>query len=256
MLLPRVSAFWKISPQVSTRLGGGMGYKGPTVFTEDAERIQFKNVLPLDISATKAERSYGANYDINYQAPVFDGQGSFSINQMFFYTRVQNPVLLTPLPNNLLQYRQPNGDLNTKGIETNIKLTYGDFKLFIGYTLADVTQHTGNIINDYTLVSKHRLNNVLMYEIEDKWKVGAEAYYFSRQRLNDGATGKPYWTAGLMAERIWERFSVFINFENLTDTRQTRFDTIYTGSISNPVFRDIYAPLDGFVVNGGIKLKL
>jgi outer membrane receptor for ferrienterochelin and colicins len=256
MLLPRFSALWKISPQVSTRLGGGMGYKGPTVFTEDAERIQFKNVLPLDISATKAERSYGANYDINYQTPVFDGEGSFSINQMFFYTRVQNPVLLTPLPNNLLQYRQPTGDLNTKGIETNIKLTYGDFKLFVGYTLADVTQHTGNTINDYTLVSKHRLNNVLMYEIEDKWKVGAEAYYFSRQRLNDGATGKPYWTAGLMAERIWERFSVFINFENLTDTRQTRFDTIYTGSISNPVFRDIYAPLDGFVVNGGIKFKL
>jgi DNA-directed RNA polymerase sigma subunit (sigma70/sigma32) len=26
--------------------------------------------------------------------------------------------------------------------------------------------------------------------------------------------------------------------------------------ITNPVFRDIYAPLDGFIVNGGIKLKL
>jgi outer membrane receptor for ferrienterochelin and colicins len=59
-----------------------------------------------------------------------------------------------------------------------------------------------------------------------------------------------------MAERLWARFSLFINFENLTDTRQTRFDTIYTGSITNPTFRDIYAPLDGFVVNGGIKVRL
>ena len=33
-------------------------------------------------------------------------------------------------------------------------------------------------------------------------------------------------------------------------------DQIYTGSVSNPIFRDIYAPVDGFVVNGGIKIKL
>lgn len=39
------------------------------------------------------------------------------------------------------------------------------------------------------------------------------------------------------------------------DTRQTRFDAIYTGSIQNPEFKDIYAPLDGFVINGGVKLS-
>ncbi|MBL7736588.1 MAG: hypothetical protein JNL51_14100 [Chitinophagaceae bacterium] len=53
-----------------------------------------------------------------------------------------------------------------------------------------------------------------------------------------------------------EHVSFFINFENFSNTRQTRFDTIYTGPIDNPVFRDIYAPVDGFVVNGGIKVKL
>lgn len=95
-----------------------------------------------------------------------------------------------------------------------------------------------------------------MYEVEDKWKIGAEAYYYGRQKLNDGAIGKSYWTAGLMAEKIWERFSIFINFENFTNTRQTKFDTIYTGRITSPVFRDIYAPVDGFVVNGGVKIRL
>ena len=256
MLLPRVSGLWKINSQFSTRLSGGLGYKGPNVFTEDAERVQFRNVLPINVNNTQAERSYGANYDINFRTPIFDEKGSFSINQLFFYTRIEHPILLTQLANGNLQYQQPPGDLNTKGLETNVKITYSNFKLYVGYTLAHVTQHIGNVITDYTLVSKHRLNNVLMYEIEDKWKIGAEAYYFSRQKLNDGAIGKPYWTTGLMAERLWPRFSLFINFENFTDTRQTRFDTIYTGSISKPVFRDIYAPLDGFVVNGGIKLKL
>jgi outer membrane receptor for ferrienterochelin and colicins len=254
--LPKISGLWKINEHFSTRLGGGLGYKAPTVFTEDAERIQFRNVLPLDVAITKAERSYGANYDVNYRTSLFDAKGSFSINQMFFYTRINNPILLSAYTDGNLAYIQPPGNLDTKGMETNAKLTYGDFKLFIGYTYADVKQHTTSTSIAYPLVSKHRLNNVLMYEIEDKWKVGAEAYYFSKQKLNDGLVGKSYWTAGFMAERIFERFSIFINFENFTDTRQTRFDSIYTGSITSPVFRDIYAPVDGFVVNGGIKLKL
>jgi iron complex outermembrane receptor protein len=105
-------------------------------------------------------------------------------------------------------------------------------------------------------VAKHRLNNVLVYEVEEKLKIGLEAYYFSKQNLNDGATGKPYWLNGLMVEKLWEKFSLFVNFENIFDVRQTRFDTIFTGPVSNPTFRDIYAPVDGFVINGGIKLKL
>lgn len=254
--LPRVSGLWKINEHFSTRLGGGLGYKAPTVFTEDAERIQFRNVLPIDVANTKAERSYGANYDVNYRTSLFDENVGFSINHMFFYTRINNPILLTAATGGNLAYVQPRGNLDTKGMETNAKITYNDFKLFIGYTLADVNQHTGSTSTTYPLVSKHRLNNVLMYEVEDKWKIGAEAYYFSRQKLNDGATGKSYWTAGLMAEKLWERFSIFINFENFTNTRQTKFDSIYTGSITSPVFRDIYAPVDGFVVNGGIKFKL
>jgi outer membrane receptor for ferrienterochelin and colicins len=255
-LLPRISAQYKINSHFSTRLGGGLGYKAPTVFTEDAERIEFRNVLPINVANTKAERSYGANYDITYRTGLFDNEVSFSINQLFFYTRINNPIILTPLTNGDLQYLQPQGDLNTKGIETNIKLTYGNFKLFLGYTLADVTQHTNSMISTYPLVSKNRLNNVLVYEIEGKFKIGAEAYYFSPQQLNDGTTSRGYWLAGLMAEKIWKGFSLFINFENLTDIRQTKFGNIYTGSITDPVFKDIYAPLDGLLVNGGIKFKL
>jgi len=95
-----------------------------------------------------------------------------------------------------------------------------------------------------------------MYEREDKVKIGLEAYYFSPQKLNDGLTGKEYWICGIMAEKTWKHFSLFINFENIFDTRQTKFDTIYTGTIDNPIFRDIYAPVDGFVINGGVKVRL
>lgn len=254
-LLPRLSALFRINDHFSSRLGGGIGYKLPGVFTEDAERIQFRNVLPINTENTEAEESYGANFDLNYRTSLFNHRGSLSTNLLFFYTRINNPLVLTPLSNGYNEFLQPEGFIDTKGVETNIKLTYDNFKLFIGYTFADVNQHYATTTR-FPLVAKHRLNNVLMYEIEEKLKVGLEAYYYSPQKLNDGATGKSYWLMGFMVEKLWEHFSIFANFENFTDTRQTRFDTIYTGTITNPVFRDIYAPVDGFVVNGGFKIRL
>lgn len=255
VFLPRVSALFKISSKLTSRLGGGFGYKPPTIFTEETERIQFRSVLPIDVNSNKLERSYGANFDVNYHTTVFK-KITLGINQLFFYTRINDPLLLQHAPGNVYQLINANGYIDTRGWETNIKLGYHNFKLFIGYTYTDAWLKTGGTKKQNPLTAKHRLNNVLMYEMEDKWKIGLEAYYYSKQYLNDGTTGKAYWTCGFMAEKLWEKFSLFVNFENFTDTRQTRFDTIYTGTVTHPVFRDIYAPLDGFVVNGGIKIKL
>jgi hypothetical protein len=106
------------------------------------------------------------------------------------------------------------------------------------------------------LTAKHRLNNVLMFEKEGALKIGLEAYYFSPQHLRDNTTGRSYWITSLMGEKLFRKISVFINFENFTDTRQTKFGSIFNGSIGAPVFKDIYAPVEGFVVNGGFKLRL
>ncbi|MCW3465149.1 TonB-dependent receptor [Chitinophaga nivalis] len=256
VVLPRVAALFKLSPALSSRIGGGLGYKTPTIFTEETERLQYRAVLPIHADINKLERSYGINADLNYKTALFDDKVSFSINQLFFYTRINHPLLLKSAPGNLYQLVNVDGFIDTKGWETNVKFGYGDFKLFIGYTFTDARLNDNGSIRENPLTARHRLNNVLMYEKEDKWKIGLEAYYYSKQLLTDGTTGKPYWICGFMAEKLWEKFSLFVNFENYLDTRQTRFDSIYTGTVTHPVFRDIYAPLDGFVVNGGLKLKL
>ncbi|WP_031527425.1 TonB-dependent receptor [Dyadobacter crusticola] len=255
VLLPRISGLFKITPEWSSRLGGGLGYKTPTIFTEETERRQFRSVLPIGPENNKLERSYGANFDVNYTTHF--GALSFGLNHMFFYTRINDPLLLGPTRDSgTAKLSNADGFVDTKGTETNLKLGYGDFKLFIGYTFTDAKLHEQGAKRVNPLTAKHRLNNVLMYEVEDKWKIGLEAYYYSKQTLNDGSVGRSYWITGFMAERLWEKFSLFINFENFTDTRQTRFGSIYNGNITNPVFKDIYAPLDGFVINGGIKLRL
>jgi len=257
VVLPRLSMLFKYSSKLSSRIGGGMGYKTPTIFTEESERLLYRNVLPIDPDENKMERSYGVNADINYRTRFAGDKITFSINHLFFYTRIHDPLILEPvLGGPSYRFKNVDGHFDSRGMETNVKLGYGDFKLFVGYTFTKAYLHEGNTKSENYLTPRHRLNNVLLYEVEEKWKIGLEAYYFSKQQLSDGATGKPYWITGFMAEKLWEKFSLYINFENFTDSRQTKFDTIYTGTIDNPQFRDIYAPLDGFVINGGIKLRL
>ncbi|HUN02168.1 MAG TPA: TonB-dependent receptor, partial [Niabella sp.] len=176
-LLPRISAMLKASQKLTIRLGGGLGYKTPTVFNEDAEKIQFQNILPINQQIANNEKSVGGNLDFNYRTRV--GEVGIAINQLFFYTRLSKPLVLRPATGGNFEFVNTPGFIDTKGMETNLRFSYSDFKLFIGYTYADVNTHFSGNKSWFPLTARHRLNNVLMYEIEDKLKIGLEAYYFS-----------------------------------------------------------------------------
>ncbi len=96
----------------------------------------------------------------------------------------------------------------------------------------------------------------LMYDKEEYLKMGLESSFTGSQYLTGGRLVRTFWTAGFSAERIWKHFSLYINFENFTNTRQTKWEPFYTGSANNPVFTEVYAPIDGFIFNGGIKIRL
>ena len=103
---------------------------------------------------------------------------------------------------------------------------------------------------------KERLNNVFVYEVEGKLRIGLEAYYYGQQMRSDGSKTRDFWIFGLMMEKAHnEVLSYFLNFENFTDTRQSRYEDIYVGPRGNPSIVEIFAPLDGFVINGGLKIN-
>ncbi|GAA4729399.1 TonB-dependent receptor [Flavisolibacter ginsenosidimutans] len=253
-LLPRLSALFRIAPKLTSRIGGGMGYKTPTVFTEESERLLYKNVLPVSPSTNELEKSYGANWDVNYKTSI--DQFSFSVNQAFFYTYLHHPLSLVTAGNGLYAFKNLSGHIGSKGAETNVKLGYDDLALYLGYTYINAKIKDKGVSLDNPLTPKHRFNAALVYEAEGKWKFGSELYYFSKQKRSDGSEGRGYWLTGLVVEKLWKHFSLFINFENFGDVRQTKFESIYSGTVAEPVFKDIYAPLEGFVVNGGIKISL
>jgi iron complex outermembrane receptor protein len=71
-ILPRVSALFKITPKFTSRFGIGLGYKTPTIFTEETERIQYQHVLPISADSNLLEKSYGVNWDFNYSGFLKD----------------------------------------------------------------------------------------------------------------------------------------------------------------------------------------
>jgi iron complex outermembrane receptor protein len=251
--LPRISLLYKSNNNFSSRLGGGLGYKVPDIFTEEAEFINFRNVLQIDKDALKAERSYGLNLDFNYQTRLTDEIG-FSVNQLFYLTAIRNGLLLNSIDGDLFQFENASGEILSKGAETNIKFTYKDFRWFLNYAFIDTRLNylPGN--PQKPLTAKHNAGSVLMYESE-KWRIGYETYYTGKQLLSNGFETTDFFTMGLLVMRNFKWGSTFVNFENFTDRRQSRFSPLVLPPHENPTFPEIYAPTDGFIFSVGIILK-
>jgi outer membrane receptor for ferrienterochelin and colicins len=252
-VLPRVSLLVKYNDKLSSRIGAGMGYKLPTLFTERTETIQYSTVQQLN--NVKSERSYGGTADLNYKTRL--GSIDIAFNQLFFYSWIDRPLVLEELGVNGFRFVNATEPVQTTGFETNAKFIYRhNLKLFLGYTFTDARAKylAGNQF--LPLVPKHKFNSALIYEKHDFIKLGLEAYYTSPQFLYDGFRTDDYWEVGFMAEKLFKHFSLYINFENFTDTRQSRFKRVANGAHEHPEFDDIWTHTEGFVVNGGIKIKL
>ena len=251
--LPRISLLYKNDSGFSSRIGGGLGYKIPDIFTEEAEYINFENVLAIDKSTLDAERSYGVNFDVNYQTRLSDEIG-FSVNQLFYVTAINDGLLLNSTDDGLFQFENASDEIFSKGAETNIKFTYKDFRWFLNYALIDTKLNylPGN--PQKPLTAKHNAGSVFMYE-SDKWRIGYETYYTGKQFLSNGTETTDFVTMGLLVMRNFKLGSVFVNFENFTDRRQSRFSPLVLPPHDNPVFPEIYAPTDGFIFSVGLLFK-
>ncbi len=248
--LPRINALFKLSSHFSSRIGSGFGYKMPNLFNDQSEQEGYRTIQPINPGNTQAEQSRGANADVNYRS-TFGGEVFININQLFFYTYVDKPLILQN--NNFINAP---GHLSTQGAETNIKLVMDELVFYLGYTYTDTKTHFSGHSLAQPLTPRNQFSFDATYEIEGSFRFGAESFYTGPQLLSDGTAGKGFVTFGLLVQKMWKHLDIFINAENLTDQRQTRWGSIYSGSLTSPIFKDIYAPLDGVVVNAGIRIKL
>ena len=181
---------------------------------------------------------------------------SLSLTEYLFYNRLNQPLILEASGQNQYKLINSQGHFETRGIESLIKASAGNFHLYLGYTFVDAIQQNNNERTSLPLTPKHSFHGDLMFVQEGKWRMGIDAEYESKQTLATRREVRSLFKAGFLAERMFENFSVYINLENWTDTRQTRYENLVQEPFVNPRFTEVWAPLDGFIFNAGLKVKL
>ena len=251
--LPRMSLLYKKDTGFSSRIGGGLGYKIPDIFTEEAEFINYQDVIPINKDDINPEKSIGLNLDFNYQFTILQTLG-VSFNQLFYLTSIDNALLLNSTGSGQFVYENAGNPVLSRGAETNLKFSYKDFRWFLNYALIDtkLTYLPGD--PQKPLTAKHNAGSVIMYESE-KWRFGYETYYTGKQVLSNGEETTDYITMGLLGVRNFSWGSIYANFENFTDIRQSNYTPLVIGPRQTPSFTEIYAPVEGFIFSLGVIIK-
>ena len=139
----------------------------------------------------------------------------------------------------------------------------GEFKdkgsKFIAYTtpLLPHSVRSDNLKGDFSLfLEKIKKEHPKARHHCYAWRMGIEASYTGNQYIYNDKKVANFWFVAAMVERKFKQGSLVLNCENLLDERQSKFETLVEGTISNPIFKPIWGPLEGRVINLSLKLNL
>ncbi|MBF9143638.1 TonB-dependent receptor [Hymenobacter properus] len=261
-LLPRAAVLFKASADFTLRLNGGYGYRVPVPYVNELDEREMPLVQPL--RGLSAERSQGLNGDVNYLHRFASGL-SLNLNQGFFYTRLQDPLVLSqPVIDytNPLQYTEPltwyNASAPTvsQGLESYARLRYDETEIYFGYLYTYARRQYDAANPNVPLAARHKLSTVATEELGEHLALGIEASYTGRQYLDDGSTRPGYPILAALVRYTTGPWTFILNGENLLDYRQTRREAVAFGNRANPVFPELWAPVEGRVFNLSVNWKL
>jgi len=132
------------------------------------------------------------------------------------------------------------------------------WEIYLGYTFTIAERKYLPTNQFMPLTPKNRMAFTLLRAFEETgWRFGIEASYNGRQiRFDESKTPGYLFTAAMIEKKLNEKVKFVLNGENLFDYRQSRIEPIFTGSITNPSFKELWAPIDGRVINLAMFIKL
>ncbi|HEV7782176.1 MAG TPA: TonB-dependent receptor [Chitinophagaceae bacterium] len=254
-ILPRLAFFNRFNEHWATRLGIGFGYKTPNPLAVQLFDYAIENIQPI-AAPVKAERSVGYNAEINYKKE-WDNDNEVFINHAFFLTQVNNPVIATEQLNGNVSFSNALRPVVTKGFDTYIQAKLQGWELYTGYTFTIAKRKYLQQDQFMPLTPKNRMAFTIVKELGENWRVGLEGSYNGLQYRQD-ATKTPdyFFMAGLIERKFGTHISVILNGENLLDYRQSKNEPLFKGSVTNPSFVPLWAPIDGRVINLAVRIKL
>ncbi|MEO8098516.1 MAG: TonB-dependent receptor [Acidobacteriota bacterium] len=248
---PRVSALIRRGSWTS-RISAGQGVFAPSPLTEETEAAGLSRLsVPTPL---RAERGRSASFDLTR------GFGPISLTGTLFASNIRNPV--NAIRGTAYQLTNLSEQTTNRGVELLGTWRKAPFSATASYTyVRSREQQLSGGRSDIPLTPRHSLGLVGVWEREGKWRLGVECYYTGQQRLEYDpyrTYSKPYVIFGMMGERRLNKYvRLFLNLENLTDVRQTRWNSLLRPdrSADGRWTVDAWAPLDGRVINGGVRLN-
>jgi len=248
---PRLSALLRWHGWTN-RVSAGQGFFAPTPLTEETEAAGLTRLqMPFPL---RAERGRSGSVDLSRAF------GPVSVTSTFFASNIQNPIYVNR--GDTYEIRNLTEQTTNRGVELLGTWRKAPFSATASYTYVRSREQEPNGTRaDIPLTPRHSLGLVGVWEQEGKARLGTECYYTGRQRLEYDPyrdNSKPYVIFGIMGEkRVHQHAKLFLNLENLTNIRQTRWDPLLRPN-RGPDGRwtvDAWAPLDGRVINGGIRFN-
>ena len=189
---------------------------------------------------------------------VSRSDGPFAYTATLFASRIDDPLHVERSPSYVLS-TLPDPTTNV-GLELLGTLRKEPFSVTATYTYVQARETVNATEHDVPLTPRHSAGIVGMWEAEDVGRVGIKWYYTGRQSLEENpyrTVSEPYMILGLLAEKQVGRIRLFVNGENLTGIRQTRWDPLLlpTRAVDGRWTVDAWAPLDGWNINGGLRLR-
>ena len=252
---PRLAVLLRAPGGWSARLSGGGGFFAPTPFTEETEVIGLARLAPL--SGLDAERARSAAVDVGRV------RGSVELRGSLFGSRVERAIALREGAGGELAFVNARGVTRTGGGELLARLTPEPFEVTATYTYVRSTEEDEDGVGrrPVPLTPRHSVGIVGALEEEGRSRVGIELYYTGEQPLVDNpyrTVSKPYVLFGVLVERRIGWAQLFMNAENIGNVRMTRYQPLVRPA-PGPGGRwttDAWAPLDGRVVNAGVRVGM
>lgn len=256
---PRISVLYRPN-QLTIRASYGQGYFAPTPFVEDIEAAGFSSLAPLE--NIQEETAVTSSVDIGYMFDKFEANLTFFASKVEGVTELDAFASISGGPLDSVRLQNAAGQSHIYGSEFMLRYKWQDYKLTASYLYLDATQFDGTRSNRQRipLTPEHSAGFVAMKEQHGKFRLGFEAYYTGIQRLQANPfleQSKPYWHLGLLGEITKGQFSWFINAENLLNIRQTKEHSLLlpVRAPSGQWTTDIWSRNDGFIVNGGVRIR-
>lgn len=250
---PRLSALY--SPGNWTIRGSlGGGFFAPTPFVDAIAAAGLSRLEPL--GDLEAETAQTASLDLGY------ADGPWEANLTLFGADIENATRLREIATDRVELVNIDGTTRVRGTEILLRFKQDGFTVTGSYVFVDATEPepSGSGRREVPLTPKHTAGLVGMWEEHGKGRIGIEAYYTGEQALEDNpyrTRSRPYLHLGILGEITIGKISLFANAENLLDVRQTKYDPLLLPqrAASGQWTVDAWAPLEGFILNGGIRLR-